>query len=122
MKYRIRKTNEIVDVVGYSSHTHTRFPATDYVCYIDSEENEIVGRGLNLIWDFEPINEESTNNFDWKSFRNQAAKDILCSVLPRIEIIDGDFQQSIKNAIINSINVANELTNQLKENEKENLT
>lgn len=62
------------------------------------------------------------NEPDWQSFRNQAAKDILCSVLPRIEIIDGDFQQSIKNAIINSINVANELIKELKEKEKEKLT
>jgi len=55
MKYRIRKTNEIVDVVGYSACTHTRYPSTDYVCYIDTKGEEIVGRGLNLIWDFEPI-------------------------------------------------------------------
>lgn len=34
--------------------------------------------------------------FDWQSFRNQAAKDILCAVLPRIEIIDGDFYQSVE--------------------------
>lgn len=78
MKYRIRKTNEIVNVVGYSACTHTRFPE-DYVCYIDSKGNEIIGRGLNLIWDFEPISEDST--FDWQSFRNQTAKDILSNAL-----------------------------------------
>jgi hypothetical protein len=62
--------------------------------------------------------ELSVNNFDWQSFRNQAAKDILCYGLPTLEIIDGDFQQSIKNAISNSIDVANELVKQLKENER----
>lgn len=81
MKYRIRKTNEIVDVVGYSACTHTRYSSTDYVCYIDSKGNEIIGRGLNLIWDFEPINEESDNDFDWQSFRAEASKDILCAMI-----------------------------------------
>jgi hypothetical protein len=116
MKYRIRKTNEIVDVVGHSVCTYTRLPATDYVCYIDNKGEEIVGRGLNLIWDFEPILEEYS--FDWQSFRAEAAKDILCAVLPRVEIIDGDIQQSIKNTISNSINVADELIKQLKENKE----
>ena len=53
--------------------------------------------------------------FDWQSFRAEAAKDILCAILPRIKIIDGDFQQSIENAISNSIDVADELIKQLKE-------
>ena len=60
----------------------------------------------------------SEDGFDWESFRNQAAKDILCAVLPRIAIIDGNFQQSIENAISNSIDVANELIKQLKEKEE----
>lgn len=118
MKYKIRKTKEIVDVVGYSACTHTRFPESDYVCYIDDEGNEIVGRGLNLVWDFEPINKESANDFDWQSFRAETTKDIFCAVLPKIEIIEGGIQQSIENAINNSINVADELIKQLKENEE----
>lgn len=55
---------------------------------------------------------------DWQSFRAEAAKDILCSVLPSIPIIDGDFDKSISNAIINSINTADELIKQLKEKEE----
>ena len=61
---------------------------------------------------------ELENEFDWQSFRAEAAKDILCAVLPRLEIIDGDFQQSIENAINNSINVADELIKQLKEKDE----
>jgi hypothetical protein len=37
--------------------------------------------------------------------------------LPSISIIDGDFDKSISNAIINSINTADELIKQLKEKE-----
>ena len=62
--------------------------------------------------------EENTgNNFDWQSFHNQAVKDILCAVLPSIQIIDGDFSKSLSNAISNSIDTADELVKQLKENE-----
>ena len=57
-------------------------------------------------------------DFDWQSFRNQAAKDILCAVLPEAKIIDSDFRQSIENTISNSIDVADELIKQLKEKEE----
>lgn len=60
----------------------------------------------------------SVNNFDWQSFRAEAAKDILCAVLPEIKIIDGDFQQSIENAISNSIDVADKLIKKLKEKQE----
>lgn len=109
MKYRIRKTNEIVDVVGYSACTHTRFPATDYVCYIDNKGEEIVGRGLNLIWDFEPISEEST--FDWQSFRNQASKDILCAIISQPNI--GYYGNEVEDAVI----FADKLISKLKESD-----
>ena len=96
MKYKIRKTGEIVDVVGYSACTHTRYPSTDYVCYINNGGNEIVGRGLNLIWDFEPINEENENNFDWQSFRNQATKDILCAMINHFGTSSIDMDDVVK--------------------------
>ena len=117
MKYRIRKTNEIVDVVGYSACTHTRFPG-DYVCYIDSKGEEIVGRGLNLIWDFEPIlSEDST--FDWQSFCNQATKDILCATLSG-GIASGatGFMEEKGNIVKAAISIADELIKQLKEKEE----
>lgn len=118
MKYRIRKTNEIVDVVGHSACTHTRYPSTDYVCYIDNGGNEILGRGLNLIWDFELINEKSANDFDWQSFRNQAAKDILCHTLSGgIAIGAAGILEKKELIVEGSIELANELVNQLKEKE-----
>ena len=111
MKYKIRKTKEIVDVVGYSACTHIRFPESDYVCYIDDEGNEIFGRGLNLVWDFEPIDEECSS--DWQSFRNQTAKDILCA------IIQGGYAESrIEYQSKLSVMYANELVKRLKEKEE----
>lgn len=115
MKYRIRKTNEIVDVVGYSACTHTRYSSTDYVCYIDSKGNEIIGRGLNLIWDFEPINEESDNDFDWQSFRAKAAKDILCAIIENPNI--GYYGYSDEAQIKSAIQYADELVKQLNSND-----
>lgn len=56
--------------------------------------------------------------FDWQSFRAEAAKDIMCAVLPEIKIIDCDFQQSIENAISDSVDVVDELIKQLKKEKK----
>lgn len=118
MKYRIRKTNEIVDVVGYSACTHIRYPNTDYVCYIDNGGNEIIGRGLNLIWDFEPITEEYT--FDWQSFRNQAAKDIMCAMISNEGVADessvDDFTKD--NQVKDAVLYADKLISKLKEKEE----
>lgn len=114
MKYKIRKTGEIVDVVGYSACTHTRYPNADYVCYIDNGGNEIIGRGLNYIWDFEPINEESANDFNWQSFRAEAARDILCSIIQSGYY--GDDRMVHQSAL--AIGYANELCKQLKEKEE----
>lgn len=117
MKYRIRKTNEIVDVVDYSACTHTRFHVTDYVCYIDSKGKEIIGGGLNLIWDFEPINEESANNFDWQSFRAEAAKDILCAIITANNWFYGNETESATK-IESAIKLADKLISKLKEKEE----
>lgn len=116
MKYRIRKTNEIVDVVGYSAYTHIRFPATDYVCYIDSKGEEVIGRGLNLIWDFEPINEESANSFDWQSSRAEAAKVTLCAIINRENLIsrNGRLAASHQDFIEIAIEDADALITELK--------
>lgn len=54
MKALIRKTNEVVDVISYSSNT-IRNDVLDSVSYIDSEGNEHIEKGLNYYWDFLPI-------------------------------------------------------------------
>lgn len=100
MKARIKHTDTIIEVVR--EPFGWLWNSVEGRVYLDKDE-------LVFLDD---------DNIDWQSFRAEAAKDILCSVLPKMEIIDGDFQQSIKNAIINSINVANELIIQLKEMEE----
>ena len=87
MKARYRKTGEIVTIVAYSGRVD-RNEILDYVYYIDSNGKEHTedGRGLNLYWDFETeieIENPSINKtiVDWKSFRREAAKDILCALI-----------------------------------------
>ena len=55
--------------------------------------------------------ENTDDNFDWQSFRAEAAKDILCAL-----ILDG--RVPITNEqVANSIELADELVKQLKEKE-----
>ena len=111
MKARIKGTNTIVECIRIDGFFGEKGKGV-YCQYINGEHpgayETIPGDCLT----------ELENDFDWKSFRAEAAKDILCAVLPRIKIIDGDFQQSIENAISNSIDVADKLIKQLKEKEK----
>ena len=74
--------------------------------------NEVIGRGLNLIWDFEPINEESVNDFDLQSFRAEAAKDILCAMIQ-----GGYGEDRIIHQSELAVKYADELITQLKEKE-----
>lgn len=88
MKARYRKTGEIVTIVAYSGRID-RSEILDYVYYIDSggKEHTEDGRGLNLYWDFETEIENPSINktiVDWPSFRREAAKDILCAMVPTI--------------------------------------
>lgn len=70
MKARIRKTGEIVDIIGYN-HCSTIRSHQDYVSYIDSKGIEHDRESLNYYWDFEPI--ETNNNEHWQEVRERAA-------------------------------------------------
>ena len=108
MKARIKGTNTIVECIRIDGFFGEKGKGV-YCQYINGEHPGAYETipGDCLI--------ELENDFDWQSFRAEAAKDILCAVLPRIAIIDGDIQQSIENAISNSIDVADELIKQLEE-------
>lgn len=83
MKYRIRKTGEIIDVISYSGLTSTeRDEIDDWVDYIDSNGNEIKHAQLNLYWDLEPIQIESA--IDWEQKRCDMAKDFTAALLGRL--------------------------------------
>lgn len=80
MKYKIRKTGEIIDVVSYSGLTSTeRDEIDDWVDYIDSNGNEIKHAQLNLYWDLEPIQIESA--IDWEQRRYEIAKEAMWGLL-----------------------------------------
>ena len=56
-------------------------------------------------------------SFDWQSFRAEAAKDILCSVILTFEAKES-FDKTLDNAINNSIKAADKLISKLKEKEE----
>lgn len=67
MKYRIRNTGEIVDVISYSGSPSTRNEEVDYVSYIDSQGKEFpLVRGFNIYWDFEPIHFQEYQKWEFK--------------------------------------------------------
>lgn len=67
MKYRIRKTGEVVDVISYSGSPSTRNEEVDYVSYIDSKGKEFpLVRGLNIYWDFEPLPYQEHQKWEFK--------------------------------------------------------
>lgn len=83
MKYRIRKTGEIIDVISYSGLTSTtRSEIYDWVDYLDSNSNEIKHAQLNLYWDLEPIQIGSA--IDWEQKRCDMTKDFTATLLGRL--------------------------------------
>lgn len=95
MKYRIKKTNEIVDVISFSCPLGTNRDSRDSVTYY-SNEDTVTSKGSNIYLDFEPIEE---NDEIWESFRREASLKILASNMSNVNLsIDvPDFQ--IKGAI-----------------------
>ena len=59
---------------------------------------------------------EELDNWDWEKFRREAAKDILCSLLNGNEGYHGDGENGI--FVKQSIELANELIKQLREEKK----
>lgn len=85
MKYRIRKTGEIIDVVSFSCLTTAeRNEDYDDVDYIDSNGNEILHAPLNIHWDLEPI-DEIGNTINWEQRRYEIAKSAMNGILSNEE-------------------------------------
>lgn len=59
-----------------------------------------------------PQESEQLSSFDWKSFRAEAAKDILCALIHKTDNFIG------KDSAGYAIMIADELINQLKEKEE----
>ena len=73
MKQRIRKTGEIVDVIGFRADKGKERDWEDYVHYKTSDTIVKGINGLNLYQDFEDVEEELTKEIDWKQVRIDAA-------------------------------------------------
>ena len=100
MKARIKGTNEIVECLGIDMICDT---IKGIECVHSNGGGEIIP-GDCLI--------ELENDFDWQSFRAEAAKDILCAMVPETHNIIG-----IGN-VEYAIKIADELIKQLKEKEE----
>ena len=74
---------------------------------------DISGNFLELENAFNDYEKPSPTDFDWQSFRNQAAKDILCSIIQ-----SGYYgEDRIAHQSELAVGYANELVKQLKEKE-----
>ncbi len=105
MKARIKKTGEIINLASYATITLA-------VCDSWGNPIEMKPEEIELIQD-------KTNDFEWQSFRNQAAKDILCAVISGgISSGAGSIIPEKENLVKVSIEIANELVKQLKKEEK----
>ena len=113
MKARNRKTGEIVEVISWSGKID-RNNVLDYVYYIDSEGNEHTadGKGLNLFWDFETI-----EDVDWESFRRNTAKNIVTAYIPASSGFFND--TGIKHVVKYALSITDELIKQLKDEGRE---
>ena len=52
LKYRIRKTDELVEIVAWETADKGARSESDWVSYIDSQGNEHIKEHLTLEWDF----------------------------------------------------------------------
>lgn len=103
MKARNNKTGEIVTNFGFSKEFGT-------TSYIDSKGVLTFNTSNSGEW---TIIDEEENDFDWQSFRAEAAKDILCSM------IQGGYAESrIYSHAALAVKYADSLIAKLKENEE----
>jgi hypothetical protein len=107
MKARIKGTNTIVECIRIDGFFGEKGKGV-YCQYINGEHPGAYETipGDCLI--------EIENDFDWQSFRAEAAKDILCHLLNDRYSGDGDNNSFVMQAI----GIADELIKQLKEKEE----
>ncbi len=70
LKYRLRKTEELVEIVAWDTAEKGARSESDWVSYIDSQGNEHIMEHLTLEWDFvidSPF-EKMINNFEPTKF------------------------------------------------------
>lgn len=87
LKYRLRKTDELVEIVAWETTVKGARNENDWVSYIDSHGNEHIMERLTLEWDFvidSPFEKIISGGFGsgldkydpWESRRYELAKEI----------------------------------------------
>lgn len=97
MKARIKKTGEIINIASYATITLDMCDSWGNPIELKPEEIELI--------------QDKTIDFDWQSFRAEAAKDILCALIHKTDNFIG------KDSAGYAIMIADEPIKQLKEKE-----
>lgn len=106
MKARIKKTGEIVNLASYA-------PITLNMCDSWGNPIEMKPEEVELIQD-------KTNDFDWQSFRAEAAKDILCAMISSTQYWFSE--PAFDSKVDRAIRFADKLIAKLKEKEHDEAT
>ena len=97
LKYRLRKTDDLVEIVAWETAEKGARSESDWVSYIDADGNEHIKEHLTLEWDFKvespfggglgsSLLENTLNSFDpWEARRYELAKEFVTDGLADIE-------------------------------------
>lgn len=92
LNYRLRKTDEPVEVVAFETADKGARSENDWVSYIDAQGNEHIKEHLTLEWDFVIDSPLRKSLFDTlkplEGRRYDAAKSILCASIHGNESFD----------------------------------
>lgn len=101
MKKRIKKTGEIVDVVGFFNTEGEVRSVKDQVYYkpLDGTEVWILKSGMNFYLDFEDV-EEPSKEIDWEGRRFNLASKLMVERLSCTEWEEEEIDSSIRFAIL----------------------
>lgn len=103
MKVRIKKTGEIVNLASYATLTLDMYDSWGNPIEMKPEEIELI--------------QDKTDDFDWKSFRAEATKDILCAMIGEV-IKQRNGSDLIDNTVRSAIVITDNLISKLKEKEE----
>lgn len=115
MKYKIRKTGEIVDVIAYSNPMGAYRTSEDCVSYIDSKGSEHPREKGNIHWDFEELVDDTrATEIDWEQRRYEIAK---AAMQGRLSNQYGDIlvgERDFEGVAVSSVEFADALIKELK--------
>lgn len=106
MKARIKGTNTIVECI---ESDHLGYVGFGIKCKHSNGRYEIIS-GDCLI--------ELENDFDWQSFRAEAAKDIFCTLIPFGKDEGLTKEETLEYCVKNAVFIADKLISKLKEKEE----